>query len=75
VNVEAGCKGMFNGRSDNHVQPGAEGSAVVGRAQVVGCAAAATGQVLPEVTIENVMLIAARWPTEVQGEERCCSTE
>ena len=30
------------------MQPGAEGSAVVDRAQVVGCAATATGQVLPE---------------------------
>jgi len=31
--VEAGCKEMFNGRSENHVQPGAEASAVVGWAQ------------------------------------------
>ena len=48
---EAGCKGIFIGRSDNQVQPGAEGSAVVDRAQVVGCAAAATGQELPDVAI------------------------
>jgi len=44
---------MFIGRSNKHQQPGAEVLAVVDRAQVAGCAAAATGQVLPVVAIKR----------------------